>query len=229
MPLPHQPESKPADDIDRLYKSRFSPSDRARKDKIWKVLCTHYFQQFVAPSDIVLDLACGQGEFIRHIECAGKIAVDLNPEVKETLPKDIRFVCARADALEEIGSGTVDVCFASNFFEHLADKHQMDIVLQEIKRVLRSGGRLVNMQPNILYEPGRYWDFYDHVLPLSHRSAVEGLRKNGFDIERIVPRFVPFTTKSALPQHPWLVRAYLALPLVWKILGGQFVVVARNP
>jgi hypothetical protein len=94
--------------------------------------------------------------------------------------------------------------------------------------VLEPGGRLVNMQPNIRVEPGRYWDFYDHLLPLSDRSAVEAFLQAGFTVERVIPRFVPFTTKSVLPQHPLLVRAYLALPLAWRFLGGQFLIVARK-
>jgi ubiquinone/menaquinone biosynthesis C-methylase UbiE len=216
------------DELTKLYKQRFSARDRERKDRIWKVLCQHYFQQFVEPTATVLDLACGQGEFIRHITCAAKIAVDLNQEVAQILPSSIRFVCARADDLVEIVDECVDVCFVSNFFEHLEDKHQMDAVLKEIKRVLRPGGRVIIMQPNIRFEPARYWDFYDHVLPLSDRSTAEGLSQNGFEVVKIVPRFVPFTTKSPLPQHPLLVRAYLLLPPIWKLLGGQFVIVARK-
>jgi ubiquinone/menaquinone biosynthesis C-methylase UbiE len=217
-----------SEDLEALYGHRFSPAERREKDRIWRVLCEHYFQRFVAPTDTVLDLACGQGEFIRHIQCKTKIAVDLNPEVRATLPSEIRFVEAGATDLGQIDAATVDVCFISNFFEHLEDKRQMDQVLQEVKRVLRPGGRVVNMQPNIRVEPGRYWDFYDHIVPLSDRSAAEAYAKNGFVVEQVVPRFVPFTTKSALPQHPLLVRAYLALPFFWRFLGGQFVIVARR-
>jgi ubiquinone/menaquinone biosynthesis C-methylase UbiE len=216
------------DDLKILYGHRFAKKEREQKDKIWQVLCKHYFQQFITPNDNVLDIACGQGEFIRHIECAKKTAVDLNPEVRAELPGDIRFICASADALHEIESQSQDVCFISNFFEHLESKEQMNAVLQEVRRVLRTGGRLINMQPNIRFEPGRYWDFYDHILPLSDRSATEALVQNGFVIEQVVARFVPFTTKSVLPQHPWLVRAYLALPLFWKVMGGQFVIIART-
>jgi len=215
--------------LQELYAYRFSAADREKKDRIWRVLCEHYFQALVAPTDTLLDLACGQGEFVRHIRCAHKIAVDLNPEVRDLLPPEIRFVQARADALEAIDPGSVDVCFISNFFEHLTSKEQMDAVLVAVRRVLRSGGRLINMQPNVRYEPGRYWDFYDHVLPLSHLSAAEGFAKHGFTIERSIPRFLPFTTKSALPQHPLLVRAYLAFPPAWRLLGGQFLIVARAP
>jgi ubiquinone/menaquinone biosynthesis C-methylase UbiE len=216
-------------ELERLYDYRFSAEERIRKDKLWKVLCEHYFQQFIATSDTVLDLACGQGEFIRHIRAARKIAVDLNAEVAQALPADIRFICNPAHDLSGIRADEVDVCFVSNFFEHLESKAQMDAVLQEIRRVLKPGGRVVNMQPNIACEPARYWDFYDHVLPLSHRSAAEGYAKNGFIVDQLVERFVPFTTKSRFPQSPWLVRAYIALPFAWRFLGGQFVIVARKP
>jgi ubiquinone/menaquinone biosynthesis C-methylase UbiE len=214
--------------LTELYRYRFSERERQRKDKIWAVLCSAYFQRYIEPTDTVLDIACGQGEFIRHIRCARKLAVDLNAEVKAALPPEVEYHCAPAHALTQVASHSVDVCFISNFFEHLPNKEAMDDVLVEVRRVLKRGGRLVNMQPNIRYEPGRYWDFYDHVLPLSHLSAAEALAKHGYVVETLIPRFLPFTTKSALPQHPLLVRAYLAVPLAWRFMGGQFLVVART-
>jgi ubiquinone/menaquinone biosynthesis C-methylase UbiE len=211
-----------------LYRYRFSERDRQRKERIWRVLCQSYFQQYVKATDTVLDIACGQGEFIRNIQCRRKIAVDLNREVQQHLPADIEYHCSPAHELVAVPAQSVDVCFISNFFEHLPSKDAMDAVLLEVRRVLRKGGILINMQPNIRYEPGRYWDFYDHILPLSHLSAAEGLAKHGYVIEKLIPRFLPFTTKSALPQHPLLVRAYLALPLAWHFMGGQFLVIARS-
>jgi hypothetical protein len=85
------------------------------------------------------------------------------------------------------------------------------------------------MQPNIRYAADKYWDFYDHILPLSHLSAAEAFQKNGYQIERLVPRFVPFSTKSAYPKHPFFVSAYLRFPPLWRLLGGQFVLVATTP
>lgn len=56
----------------------------------------------------------------------------------------------------------------------------------------------------------------------------EALEVSGFEIERMIPKFLPFTTKSILPQAPWLVSAYLRVPLVWKFLGAQMLIVARK-
>ena len=45
---------------------------------------------------------------------------------------------------------------------------------------------------------------------------------------RVIARFLPYTTKSVLPQWPWLVKLYLRLPLAWWLLGKQSLVVAKK-
>ena len=74
-----------------------------------------------------------------------------------------------------------------------------------------------------------YWDFFDHHVPLTERSLAELFATEGFDLERIIPRFLPFTTVVA-PRYPlWCVQLYLCLPPLWRLFGGQFLVVARRP
>ncbi len=50
----------------------------------------------------------------------------------------------------------------------------------------------------------------------------------GFQIDKCIARFLPYTTQGALPTHPLLVRAYLALPFVWRFFGKQFFIVASK-
>jgi len=216
------------DDLQKLYRIRFSDADRGKKDAIWKALCEGFFQRYVSPTDTVLDIACGYGEFSRHIRAGRRIAIDLNPEARGMLPPEVEFHLASAEKLSMIQDSSVDVCFSSNFFEHLPSKQILDRVLGETLRVLKPGGRYVAMQPNLRYAPGEYWDYYDHVLPLSHRSCAEAFAKAGFEIQQVIDRFVPFSTASRLPQGPFFVRLYLACPLAWRFFGRQFVVVARK-
>lgn len=197
--------------------------------RIWKVLCAHFFQPLIGEDRVVVDLACGYGEFINNIRGRKKYAVDLNPDARANVADDVEFCLSRADAIAAIASDSVDVVFASNFLEHLRTKEECDRVLAEVRRMLRPGGRFVIMGPNIRYLAAEYWDFYDHSLPLSHLSLEEGLVQADFEIDCIVPRFLPYTTRSLLPQHPALVALYLKIPLVWRLLGKQFLVVGRKP
>ena len=211
-----------------LYDVRFDAAERRAKERVWQVLCEAFFQRFVDERAVVLDLACGFGEFSRFIRAGRKLAVDANPGVAALLPAGVEFMAGDAGDLSMLADASIDVCFASNLFEHLPDRAAMDRVLAGVRRVLRPGGRFVVMQPNIKYAREAYWDFYDHVLPLSHLSAREAFLKHGFEIERLIPRFVPLSTKSAWPQHPALVRLYLGMPSLWRLFGKQFVIVARK-
>lgn len=215
-------------DLAALYRHRFDTADLDRKRLIWAVLCRDFFSRHVPSDATVLDLACGYGEFINQIEAGTKIGVDLNPESETFLAADVRFHRSTANRLDAVESGSVDVVFASNFFEHLPTKAALDEVLKEAHRVLRPNGRILVMGPNIRCVPGSYWDFYDHHLPLSERSMGEGLAINGFTVEKTIARFLPYTTQSALPSHPALVALYLRVPLVWRFLGQQFFIVART-
>src|SRR5262249_10270216 len=124
---------------------------------------------------------------------------------------------------------SVDVVFCSNFFEHLPDKRTFLATLAEIRRVLRPGGRLLVLQPNIRFVGAAYWDFVDHHLPLTDRTLVEACESLNFEVVEVIPRFLPYTTRSALPQSPWLVRLYLAIRPAWLILGRQTWAVLRKP
>ena len=77
--------------------------------------------------------------------------------------------------------------FTSNFLEHLPVKATCSAVMQEVRRVLRPGGRFIVLGPNIRFAHREYWDYYDHYLALSDRSLVEGLTLNGFVSETVTP------------------------------------------
>ena len=116
----------------------------------------------------------------------------------------------------------------SVFLEHLRDKTECDAVLAAVRAVLKPGGRFIVMGPNIRYAYREYWDFYDHYLPLSHLSLAEGLRIAGFRVVENIPRFMPYTMNNSAPTADFLVKAYLAFPPAWRILGKQFLVTAMK-
>jgi SAM-dependent methyltransferase len=213
-------------DVATLYKTSFEQSGLDRRDRVWKVLCRHFFDQRMPPNATVLDLACGYGEFINNIGAGRKFAVDLNPDAAKHLQPGISFFNAPATDLSLIGRDVADVVFTSNFLEHLRDKKECDTVLAAVRDVLKPGGKFIVMGPNIRYTYREYWDFYDHYLPLSDLSLAEGLGIAGFRVEENIARFMPYTMNNKTPTHDLLIRAYLALPMAWKVLGKQFLVTA---
>lgn len=215
-------------DLSQIYRTRFEETGIEKKNRVWQVICQSYMQQFVRDDATVMDLACGYGEFINNIRAGKKVAVDLNPDARKFLGKDVEFHNQPATDISGVESGSVDVVFTSNFCEHLPNKDELNKVFQEIHRCLSPGGLFIVMGPNIKYAYREYWDFYDHYLPLSHLSAAEGLMLAGFSMERVIDRFLPFTMKNKTPTADFLIRAYLALPPAWKIMGKQFLIVARK-
>lgn len=213
-------------ELDRLYQQRFPETALARKHAIWKVLCSDFFSRYVKPTDTVVDIGAGYCEFINNIRAEKKIAVDLNPDVRRFAAPDVRVINESCTAIRELESDSVDVVFMSNFLEHLPSKDLVLDTFRESQRILRKGGRVMVLQPNIRYLPGEYWDYFDHHTPLTERSLVEGLQLVGLEPSTVIAKFLPYTTKSRLPQASWLIRLYIRVPLAWHVLGKQAFVVA---
>jgi SAM-dependent methyltransferase len=215
--------------LSNLYKIRFPEHILAAKNAIWAVICKQFFQKFIKKTDVVLDLACGYGEFINNIEAGKKIGVDLNTDTHTFLKPDVEFHECNALSVSTVVRDTADVVFTSNFLEHLPDKASLDMLLDQVMLTLKSGGRFLILGPNLRYLPGQYWDFYDHHLALTHLSLSEALKLKGFTVDVCIDRFLPYTTQGSLPTHPALVWLYLKVPFAWRLLGKQFFIVARKP
>jgi SAM-dependent methyltransferase len=214
-------------DLKTIYSRRFAGIEKSR-DQVWKVLTRDYFQQWVNPNDVVLDVGAGFCEFINNIQAGKKIAVDLNPATLQKAAPDVTVISQDVTKDWPVDSGSVDVVFTSNFFEHLSNGKDLLLCLKEIRRVLRPHGLLLAMGPNIRFCSKEYWDFFDHFLALSDRSLAEALEISGFQTESVIAQFLPYTMKGKLPPHPWMVRLYLRVPMFWRILGKQFLIFARN-
>ncbi len=212
-------------ELDDIYTKRFGAKDKARQT-LWATLTGSYFQRYVDPSDTVLDLAAGYCEFINNVRAKRKHAVDLNPETKRRAAKGVTVHITASTKLPKVLRHKVDVVFVSNFFEHLDDKHQLLETLSQIKQVLKPGGKLLILQPNISRTKGAYWDFVDHSLPINHKSLREALELTGFTVQKLKARFLPYTTSSSLPIHPLLIKLYLRLPPAQWLLGKQIFALA---
>ena len=207
--------------IDRIYQARFDPSTLAAKRELWNVLVERFLQRYVPKGAAVADIGGGYCEFINAVRCGKKYVVDLNPDVEKHAGPDVEIILSGANEIDTLADGTLDVAFASNFFEHLPSKEVLFEVLAEIRRVLKVGGKLLVIQPNIKYAYREYWDFIDHHLPLTENSLGEALVTSGFEVAECIPRFLPFSVKSSPSRSTRLLGLYLKLPVAWKLFGKQ--------
>lgn len=215
-------------ELKKLYVNRFDEKTRLKKIKIWQVLCKDFFQKYISKEATVIDIAAGYCEFINNIECKKKYAIDLNEDTAIAAEDNVQVIKTLSTDLSFLDYDTIDVAFLSNFLEHLEDKKDIFKTLSEIYKVLKTEGKVIILQPNIRYCYKNYWDFFDHHTPISDRSLVEVLTNVGFKVEKVIPQFLPYTTKSKIPQSAWLVKMYLKMPFAWKLLGQQALVIAKK-
>ena len=213
-------------ELDAVYQRRFPAESQVDKDRIWPVI-VRYLERWIDPTAAVLDIACDRGYFIRNVHAPERWATDLR-DVSAELPADIHFVRSSGLDLEGIlPAASFGTIFMSNYLEHLTDPDAVVEQLRIARTLLRPGGRVIVLQPNIRLVGGAYWDFIDHRVALTERSLAEAGELAGLRPVAVVTRFLPYTTKSRLPTHPLLVRAYLRFPPAWWVLGRQTLYVAE--
>jgi SAM-dependent methyltransferase len=214
-------------ELEHVYGRRFTEDDSRTKEEIWREL-GRFLQRYVDGSKPVLDIACDRGYFIRNVSGSERWATDLR-DVTTHLPDDVRFVqsdgLALLDALPTAYFGTA---FMSNYLEHLPSSNAVVEQLRIARELLQPGGRVVILQPNIRLVGNSYWDFIDHHVALTEKSLEEAAELAGLRTVDLIPRFLPYTTKSRLPQNAALVRAYLRFRPAWRLLGKQTLLVGQR-
>ncbi len=217
--------------LSRIYAYRFADIDADARASVWAEINRWFAaSRIVRPDDIVADIACGNGEFINGVANDIRYGVDKVDEKSATIADGVRFISKGAETLSaaDFPDGKPTLFFLSNFLEHLEDKVDIVNLFECLAGVLEPGGRVVVMGPNIAHVRGEYWDFIDHILPLTEKAVEEALAAAGLRIARSHDRFLPYSFKSGLPPSPFLVRAYLNFSPAWKILGKQFLVVGEK-
>jgi SAM-dependent methyltransferase len=212
----------------RLYELRFSDDELTQARRMWEPIA-RFLQRYVSPGGTTVDLGAGYCHFINAIQSHKKIAVDLNAAQFQRYAADgVQYVHTNATDLSAIGSDSVDTVFASNIYEHFHTREDVAKSFLEVWRILKPNGRFIILQPNFACCYRAYFDFFDHRLAFTHLGMAEGLSAANFTVTTAIRQFLPYTTKSRLPKSPWLVQLYLSIPLAWRILGGQMLLVAEK-
>ena len=151
------------------------------------------------PGERVLDLGCGAGRFVAALAEAGADPVGV--ELAEAALERARRTAPGADLRRLAPDGSVplehrsvDLVWCSEVLEHVPDTGAL---LNEVRRVLKRGGRLIVTVPDhgrlrrTLIALARHESHYDplgqHVRFYTRRSLARTLRATGFADVRLEP------------------------------------------
>ena len=163
---------------DYLYSKGYSSNEALRRVLEWYLT---YFQGFPR----VLDIGCGNGEFLHILQAAGHeaVGVDIDPAmVEQCRAQGLTAHTADVRTWLPTQAGHYDAIFSSNVIEHL-DAPTVEGIVAGAYQALRPGGLLLLGTPNPesaivhLYE---YWRDPTHVRLYSRQLLEFFLHNAGF-------------------------------------------------
>ena len=207
------------------YHAVHLPDHPARR-LVWTVIAEH-LARFVPTDAHVLEIGAGYCGWINAVRAARRVAVDAWPDFPAWAAPGVEArVMDASTMLPTLGADAFHVVLASNVLEHFSPDTAADVV-RDVAALLAPGGRLIVVQPNFRYAYRHYFDDYTHRAVFTHVSLGNLLRAHGFGLERVEPRFLPYSMReTARAVRPWMVRAYLRSPV--RPFAGQMLIVARK-
>ena len=129
-----------------------------------------------------LDLGCGDGRLTSELDATELTAADVSPVALERARarlSDARLVELEPDAVLPFDDGSFDLVLSAETIEHVRD---VQLLLSEIRRVLRPGGTLALTTPANLPLGRRPDPLSPHLRFFTRRSLRRLLEELGFEV-----------------------------------------------
>lgn len=192
---------------------------------VWRVVADH-LASWVPPSAHVLEIGAGYCAWINAVRAARRVAVDRWAELPRHAAPGVEPVVRDLRELRSLGESRFDVVLASNVLEHFEPDAAARVV-DDVRFVLRPGGRMLIVQPNFRLAYRRYFDDYTHRSIFTDVSLPALLRAHNFYVLEVRPRFLPYSMQGTrLPVSRLTVNLYLRSPV--KPGAGQMLVIAER-
>jgi SAM-dependent methyltransferase len=140
------------------------------------------FVRGLGPVERALDLGCGDGRLSAELDAAELTAADVSALALERARRRLpsaRFVELEPDAPLPLDDVAFDLVLCAETIEHVRD---VQLLLSEIRRVLRPSGRLALTTPANLPLGPRPDPLSPHLRQLTRRSLSRLLSELGFDV-----------------------------------------------
>lgn len=170
-------------------------------------LQAEFFQPFIRPEDVVLDLGCGKGGVASYIRCFRIDGLDVNPH---QLCVAKQYLERAFSNYEDVPASYYDLVYSNHALEHIP--FPLD-ALKNVSNWLRPGGKTVFIVPHDCIGDSRQkrWqadDFARHLYTWTPRSLANLFMEAGFTVEKCT------ILKSAWhPRFFWMHK----IPLVGRL------------
>lgn len=160
--------------------ARLSPMRRQKRDAEFR------FLPRPLPGQRLLDVGCGNGDYLRNAVDAGWQAIGIDADEKAVDVARQRGLEARLGGIELFAdqAGCFDAITLSHVLEHL---HEPMMFLRDVHRLLKPGGVIFLDTPNIQSRGARRWGVHwrgletpRHLVIFSRSALIDMLRKAGF-------------------------------------------------
>ncbi len=179
----------------------------------------------LSPRSAVLELGCGGGELLSHLERRTRLAVGV-----DLSPQGLRLA-HRGDRVSVLGARVESLPFRSESFDAVVAQHLVEHLPQPVeamgewRRVLRPGGILALVTPNATYpDPALFYD-PTHVQLFSRESLRSTLEEAGFRVIHESTLF-PYLGRGRIGRSASIRLAPLASHLPSLALTGRSLVAA---
>jgi SAM-dependent methyltransferase len=143
------------------------------------------FVRSLGHAERVLDLGCGDGRLTSELDATELTAADVSPvgleRARRRLP-DASLVELEPDAVLPFDDGAFDLVLCAETIEHVRD---VQLLLSEVRRVLRPGGALALTTPANLPVGRRPDPLSPHLRFFTRGSLRRLLDELGFEIESL--------------------------------------------
>jgi SAM-dependent methyltransferase len=132
--------------------------------------------KYTAPSDIILDIGSGQGDFLAECVSVNRrvVGLDLSPHwVAFCAGRGLPVFQANSNALP-FRESSVDVLFSHSHIEHVPYEETM----REFVRVIKPGGLLILSAPT---PSSSFWNDPTHLRPYTPKSLKLLFKMFGFE------------------------------------------------
>ena len=174
----------------------------------------------------ILDFGCGYGQVMFGVKnyfpeiCVIGYEIDQN-SIKFCQKNGLSLI----NDFSDLKSNSIDMVFMFHVLEHI-EEDNLNFILCEIKRVLKTGGKILIAVPNAQSLSGVYWMYEDHTHKRLYtaNSILRLIRANNFKYPKLIDKYA--ITGSVLPvkiiRLIFLKTFEFFLKIIFKVSANSF-------